>query len=70
VVRSRPGVLDDDLVDATRDTVVVRESRRPAFELICVNKGTIVITRTPTGLHYTYTGDNREGAASSDLVRE
>lgn len=56
------------LMDATPDKMIVRETRRAALELACFKNGTIELTRTSTGLHYTYTNDDKPGTATAELI--
>jgi hypothetical protein len=58
------------LRDATPDTVILSELRSPAPQLICANTGTVTLTKSATGLHYTYNGDNRPGTATAELARQ
>jgi hypothetical protein len=58
------------MLSAYPDRIVLAELRSPAPQLICANTGTIVLTRSGDGLLFSYTGDNRPGTATAQLVRE
>ncbi|MFD1045798.1 hypothetical protein ACFQ1S_09610, partial [Kibdelosporangium lantanae] len=57
------------LAEASPDRAVFRESRRAAQEVTCAGSGTIELTKTATGLHYSRTDDHRPGTTTADLTR-
>lgn len=57
------------LVSVFQDRIILNEFRQPAPRLDCSGYGTIVLTRSPSGLMFSYTRDDHPGTVTTNLVR-
>jgi hypothetical protein len=58
------------MTDSQPTKVVFREAMRPGPDPLCGSTGTVELTKTASGLHYTRTAGNSTQAATADLVSE